>query len=91
MVKSSKRDFYIPYRILCYLLYAEVEWFEVLEDNQIRIFTPEASRSLSLRHIELREALDRLEEMQLITGIRKERRRGTILLTLVAPTNFSKE
>ncbi len=83
MQKLGKRDFYIPYRVLCYLLYAETEWFEVIGKGQIRIFTPEASRSLNLRHAELGEAIGRLEQMELIKDVKKERKRGTILLTLI--------
>ncbi len=85
------RERLIPYRILAYLLYARPiasEWLESADTNAVRVTTGSASRELRMRNAQLWEALFWLEEQGLVKSVRKEKKRGTALVTLIQPTNI---
>lgn len=83
MAASPIKDRLVPYKILGYLLYTEDKlWLETLGNGRVRLITGEAARFFRLKTSLLWEALYWLEKFKLITSVEKERKKGSVLITL---------
>jgi len=88
------RERLIPYRILAYMLYAapgDIEWLESVSEDEVRITTGDAARDLRMKNTNLWDALYWLEENKLVKKVKKEKKRGTVVVTLKQPTNIAVE
>ena len=94
MPKFQIRQRLIPYRILAYLLYAPenaVEWLSEAGESKVRVSTGDAARAFKLRNKAFWDALYWLEDNKLLAKVAKERKRGSVIITLVPPTNLNQE
>lgn len=88
------RERLIPYRILAYLLYAppgSLDWLESVSEDEVRVITGDAARELRMENKALWEALHWLQDASLVSSVRKERKRGSAVITLKQPTNIAPE
>lgn len=85
------KQYVLPDRILRNLLFTtpyEAEWIDVLEDNQVRIYTPEACRDLRMDSAILWKYLYWLVEHGYLESVNKEQKRGTAIIKLKVPPNL---
>lgn len=85
------KDRLVPYKILSYLLYSPLsrsEWLERVSENEVRVFTGEASRALRMKNTNLWDSLYWLEEQSLVISVKKEKKRGTAIIRLKQPVNI---
>lgn len=78
----------VPFRLLTYFLYGRYDWIEYCEMGVIRVKTGPASRALRVSSADLWEYLYWLETSKLVESVRKEHKRGTVLINLYLPTAF---
>ena len=91
MPAYNMRDRILPYKILSYLLYSpqeSVDWLETISEDEVRIVTGPCSRAFRLKISTLWEQLYWLEGQGLISGVSKEKKRGSALIKLKQPTNI---
>ena len=88
------RDRLLPHKFLDILLYApeeNIDWMTILASGEVRIETGPASRHLKMRVAQLWEAIWWLLEHRFVDDVRKEQKRGSVVITLRQPPNIRRE
>ena len=90
MVKYKQKDRLVPYKLLVYLLYGQgLDWLQQLEDGKVRVITGPAARALRLKSTNLWIALYWLEEQKLVKYVKKEQKRGQVIVALQMPSSLT--
>ena len=84
MAAYEIKPHYVPFKILTYLLYGKLPWLERREDKplEVRILTGEAARAFRMPNAEFWNHLHWLETEQLVKQVKKERKRGSVIISL---------
>ena len=84
MAATQIKPHYVPFKILTYLIYGKLPWLERSSDNpwEVRVLTGDAARAFRIPNAEFWVHLYWLQSEGLVEQVKKERKKGSVIVTL---------